>query len=368
MAHIVYGVSGEGSGHSSRSREIIHHLQQQGHVVKVASYGRGYANLKEDFDVMEIAGLRIVSEDNRISASKTIAQNFHALTSGHDSANDLKQRLFKEFKPQCVITDFEPMTAYLANYFEIPLISLDNQHRMRYMDFPCPLEYRADALLVENLIRAMIPRPCVSLITTFYQGRVRNERSFLFPPILRREVLDAIPRSDEHILVYLTAGYESLLDVLRNFRREQFVVYGYSRSEHQGNVLFQPFSREQFLQDLAGCKGVIATAGFTLMTEAFHLGKPYCAFPMKGQFEQILNGLLLEELGYGISLRSADSTQLAAFLYHIPDFAQSLQRYPKQDNQAIQAKLDELLADDAALLQHYHKKRQISLSSLIAER
>jgi uncharacterized protein Usg len=78
--------------------------------------------------------------------------------------------------------------------------------------------------------------------------------------------------------------------------------------------------------------------------------------------------LLLEELGYGISLRSADSTQLAAFLYHIPDFAQSLQRYPKQDNQAIQAKLDELLADDAALLQHYHKKRQISLSSLIAER
>ena len=57
MAKIVYGVSGEGSGHSSRSREMIKHLV--GHTVKVVSYDQGYNNLKFDFDVFELVFLKI---------------------------------------------------------------------------------------------------------------------------------------------------------------------------------------------------------------------------------------------------------------------------------------------------------------------
>ena len=53
MARIVYGVSGEGSGHSSRAREMLTHLVSAGHQVKVVSYDRGYRNLKDDFDVFE---------------------------------------------------------------------------------------------------------------------------------------------------------------------------------------------------------------------------------------------------------------------------------------------------------------------------
>ena len=39
MARIVYGVSGEGSGHSSRAREMIPHLERAGHRVRVVTYG-----------------------------------------------------------------------------------------------------------------------------------------------------------------------------------------------------------------------------------------------------------------------------------------------------------------------------------------
>ena len=48
MAKIVYGVSGEESGHSSRAREMIKHLKQLGHTVKLVSYDRGHNNLKSD--------------------------------------------------------------------------------------------------------------------------------------------------------------------------------------------------------------------------------------------------------------------------------------------------------------------------------
>jgi uncharacterized protein (TIGR00661 family) len=75
MAKIVYGVSGEGSGHSSRAREMITHLQDLGHIVKVVSYDRGYNNLKADFDVFETEGLHITSLDNRVSKVKTFTDN-----------------------------------------------------------------------------------------------------------------------------------------------------------------------------------------------------------------------------------------------------------------------------------------------------
>src|SRR5580765_3249416 len=51
MANILYGVNGEGSGHSSRAREVIAYLEEVGHRVHVASFDRGYGNLKDDFDV-----------------------------------------------------------------------------------------------------------------------------------------------------------------------------------------------------------------------------------------------------------------------------------------------------------------------------
>jgi hypothetical protein len=63
LAKIVYGLSGEGSGHSSRSREMITHLEQLGHTVKAVSYDRGYHNLKDEFDVFETEGLHIASSN-----------------------------------------------------------------------------------------------------------------------------------------------------------------------------------------------------------------------------------------------------------------------------------------------------------------
>jgi UDP:flavonoid glycosyltransferase YjiC (YdhE family) len=54
MTRILYGLSGEGSGHSSRSKQMARHLESLGHEVWLASYDRGYRNLKDEFnDVLE---------------------------------------------------------------------------------------------------------------------------------------------------------------------------------------------------------------------------------------------------------------------------------------------------------------------------
>jgi UDP:flavonoid glycosyltransferase YjiC (YdhE family) len=59
MANILYGVNGEGSGHSARAKEVLRHLVRQGHAVQVASFDRGLQNLRDEFEVTEIYGLRL---------------------------------------------------------------------------------------------------------------------------------------------------------------------------------------------------------------------------------------------------------------------------------------------------------------------
>ncbi len=204
----------------------------------------------------------------------------------------------------------------------------------------------------------MVPRPDVSLVTAFCPGPTRNERTFVFPPILRREVLQLQPRDGSHLLVYVTQDFESLLEELRCFPRETFYVYGYDREGCEGALHFRPFSKDGFLHDLAGAKAVIATAGFTLISEALYLRKPYLALPMQGQFEQQLNAFQLEQLGYGKCAPRASAETIGDFLYRLPEYRTRLQQYQPGENREIKAKLDELLADDGRLARQFHAARQ----------
>ena len=357
MAKIVYGVSGEGSGHSSRASEIIPFLVEEGHKVKVVSYDRGYKNLKDNFDVFETEGLTIASVDNKVSKVKTFTENLKRLPEGYEALQRLRKEIFKGFEPDCVITDFEPMTAYLANHYNLPLITIDNQHRIRYMEYECPSYLSKDQFVTETVVRAMVPKPDVSLVTTFYFGETKNDRTFLFPPILRKPVLELTPCENDHILVYLTSGFESFIEMLPEFKREKFILYGYDKNEEQGNIIYKPFSKDGFLNDLSSCRAVMATAGFTLMTESIYLKKPYLALPMLGQFEQELNGILLEQAGFGMNLRNISEEAISAFLYKLPDYRSKLNKFESWDNGGIKNKLKELLDNDCSVAIDFHRKR-----------
>jgi uncharacterized protein (TIGR00661 family) len=125
-----------------------------------------------------------------------------------------------------------------------------------------------------------------------------------------------------------------------------------------GTTTFRPFSKDGFIRDLATAKAVVATAGFTLMSEAIYLRKPYMAMPMQGQFEQELNAFQLANLGYGKNVSDIGPEVIGDFLYHIPDYTERLQAYEACDNRAIKEKLDELLENDCASARHFHDQRK----------
>ncbi len=342
MAKILYGVNGEGSGHSTRAKEVITHLKRVGHDVHVVSFDRGLANLRKDFEVTEIYGWSIAYVNNQVRYRKTIARNLLGARRTVASIARLKT-LVDERKINLVITDFEPLSAHVGHRRRLPVICIDNQHFLTNTDVECPKQFRRDAAAAKMVIRVMVPRADAYLATSFFESKVTKRDTSLFPPILRGEILKARTTVGEHILVYVTSPAPELARVLRRVRGA-FVAYGFGREGRDGNILFKKPSLDGFFSDLTSAKGIVANAGFSLVTEALYLGKPYLAVPVEHQFEQIFNAYWLEKLGYGAYWDELNKERVESFLYNLPEYRSRLSDYPRQDNGALLGRLDKLIA------------------------
>ena len=94
---------------------------------------------------------------------------------------------------------------------------------------------------------------------------------------------------------------------------------------------------------------MIAGGGFTLMGEAVYLHKPMLSVPVRGQFEQVLNGRYLEKLGYGRYAESLDDPRhVESFVKAIPGCEEALTSYAQDGNKALFAEVDQLLDRAAA--------------------
>ncbi len=345
MANILYGVNGEGSGHSSRAREVLAHLQAKGHRVHVASFDRGYRNLKDDFDVTEIDGLRLAYVENRVRYRKTVVRNLLHLPQTTRMVRFLERKA-AAWDLDLVITDYEPITCHVGHKLKLPVIAIDNQHLLTDAAISYPREYRKEAAAAKLVTRLMTPRADAHLIISFFPASLKKRNAFLFPPILREEVLQARATDGDFILVYVTSNTAELTDLLKTVR-QRFLCYGFEREGKDGNLEFRKPGRDTFLEDLSACRAVIANAGFSLISEALYLGKPYLAWPVKRQFEQVFNAYYIGQMGYGAYWDEVNKERVESFLFNLEEYREKLATYPRADNSLLFAKLDELIATSA---------------------
>ncbi len=351
---ILYGVVGEGMGHAIRSSVILEKLIADGHEVHVVVSGRAYDFLKARFpQVSQIWGLTMAYVDNELRNTLTFTKNLKGALRGWPANIKRYFEVEAEFQPDVVISDFETWTWMFAKRHRLPLFCLDNiQIINRCKHTPEVLGDMKNFKIVRSVVTAKCPNADHYLITTFFYPPIRKKRTTLVPPILRDSILEAEPSQGEHLLVYQTSSnFLALPEVLKKVDRPVY-IYGLRKDITEdiadGNLLFRPFSETQFIEDLATCAGVVASAGFTLLGEALHLGKPYLATPVRKQFEQILNANYLEHLGYGMSRLDLDLADIDEFITRIPEFTENLKGYTRQDNSHTFKQLDMLLESVAA--------------------
>lgn len=346
---ILYGVVGEGMGHATRSRVIIDHLAKR-HDVHIVVSGRAHALLQSRFEqVTEIEGFSISFDGDAVDRSRTFWNTLKRLPNMVSRNFDAFIELSERFRPELVISDFESFAHFVARHYELPVISLDNMQIINR----CSLELEIaaeDEPYFQNakaLVKSKLPGCNHYLITTFFFPPVRKKRTSLYPPVLRPEILHARPSIGEHLLVYRSSSaHESLLDVLHE-ADVPCRVYGFDREETLGKLALRPFSEQGFVDDLASSRGVIAPGGFTLMGEAIYLRKPVLALPLRKHFEQLLNALYLEKLGYGSCCRTLDAGAIRAFWRDLEQYGRALAGYQQDGNRLILSALDRLLDEFA---------------------
>jgi uncharacterized protein (TIGR00661 family) len=245
-----------------------------------------------------------------------------------------------------VITDFEPLSCHVAHRMGLPVISIDNQHCLTNAVVSYPTQYRSDAAAAKLVTKLMTPHADAYLVISFFSAPVKKRNTFLFPPLLRQEILEATPTQGEHVLVYVTSPAPSLAKALAA-ARGRFVAYGFGRDGEDGNVVYKKPSLEGFMRDLTSAKAIVANSGFSLVTEALHLGKPYLAVPVKHQFEQVFNAHWLAKMGYGAYGEELNKERVESFRHNLPLYREKLADYPRQGNGALLAKLDSLIGEYA---------------------
>ena len=343
MVRILYGIAGEGMGHAIRSKVVIEHLLKK-HELIIVSSRKPYEFLSKKFkDVYDIHGLHINYKNNKVQSAKTLFQNAYKLPKGSYRTLRRLMRIIKGFKPDIVISDFEPFTGLISKFFNTPLISIDNMHVMTNCKLKVPKRYYKDYIAAKLVIKSFIIKADYYLINTFFYPKIRKKNTFLFPPILRKDILKVKAKEKDFILVYQTSkDHKKIVKTLKK-AKGKFIVYGFDKDKEERNLVFKKFSEKGFIEDLASCKALITNGGFSTIVEAIHLGKPVLSEPIRKQFEQVLNAIFVEKAGYGEFHKKLKADKINDFISNLDVYKDNLKKNKRADNLKILEKLDEVI-------------------------
>jgi uncharacterized protein (TIGR00661 family) len=318
MARIIYGVAGEGYGHSTRSHVIVQRLLECGHDVMVVGSNKSLTYLREYFGerVQEIFGLRFEIVDGRVAPFGTVMKNARQLGNMLWINRELYHKHFTRHRPELIISDFEPFCAWWAWRHNIPYVSLDNEHLLTHCKLAHDPKNLWARLKAEAVTRCYYVGARAYVVLSFFDAPVKKKNVMVVPPVIRQPVMEMKPTEGDHIVVYSTAGHnsEDVARLLNSFGGQEFHVYGYGRTDTIDRCVFRPISTEGFLADVASSKGVVASAGFSLLSECMHFRKKILVMPLEGQYEQMINADYVETLGLGVKSWQLDEHSLVRLI------------------------------------------------------
>ncbi len=338
---ILYGVQGEGRGHATRSLQIIQWLRQQGHAVKVLTGGDALNVLSgRDFDLEEIPLLRYRFRANgSLNPWETAVYNagrFIGLCLGMGGNMRRVSAIAEGFRPDAIISDFEPYLSHIARARNIPLLAINHQNFLTESELPKLPNWRKNLMLL--LCRwgtqLLAGRPDRIITSSFYHfPKKKGSRAVFVGPFIPASLKGKKAPPSGDMLVYLKqACYLNDLQGAFAARPDmRFHVYANWQNglpvSLPANVRVSPINRERFLEDLSRCLALISTAGNQVIGEAIYLFKPVLAFPEPDVLEQELNALALSRSGLGAVFRLDDFQPdlLDSFQSKIPDIVARMQ-------------------------------------------
>ncbi len=313
----LFSVYGYGLGHATRVEAILNKLSSD---YLITASGDAYDYFKErGLNPYKINSFRIGNFINSFSWIQTLFQNVDFPIRLMSDFN-LFKRLVKEYKPDLLISDTEPVSLSIAESLRMSNAFLSNL---------VPIAYEYDNIMSEWKTPSLNNQ---ARIIKLYLERVLAKSDLIISPTITRynagfkvKFTDLIVRSKPNELsstnkiiikerlpkkyVLVTFGgasitseyYESIMPVLKEFKNTQFIVStnnAVKRVIKLQNITLLPFINN-FLEYLKGAEALITLAGHSTLSEAIVYNKPILAIPIREHVEQLVNAYLIKKKGFG---------------------------------------------------------------------
>jgi uncharacterized protein (TIGR00661 family) len=281
--NILYGIQLTGNGHLTRSIAIIDKLIKRGHKVDIITSGNN-SQLKLSFKPIAVKnGLSFFYDNNGgIDWFKTIKKL--------KLRSFLSEIKFDVSKYDLVISDFEPISAWSAKKYGVKSIGIGNQYSILSKKVPRPSNPNK---ISEKFIKLFAK--CDHTIAIGYH----KYDTFIYHPIIRKEIYSKITENDDFYLVYLPSKEYSVIAETFSIEKVKCKIYSpeIKKDSRIGTAELKKMDDESFKNDLLSCKGILTASGFSTTSEALVLGKLLWSIPLKGQYEQICNAIALKKMG-----------------------------------------------------------------------
>jgi uncharacterized protein (TIGR00661 family) len=281
---ILYGIQLTGNGHITRSIKVIKALQKNGFDVDIITSGSN-SQLKIPFEIKEkFDGLSFYYNNvGGINWIKTILKlNIRKF---------LKDLKYDVSEYDLIISDFEPISAWIAKKYNKKSIGIGNQYS--FISKKTPRPFFKD-MFSEIFIKYFAP--CKEHIGINYE----RYDDFITLPIINDDLINKRVSDGKFYLFYLPSMSSELIS-------EQINKYGFgnwkvyspdiSKDRIDGIIELKKLDKKKFTKDLLNCTGVITASGFSTTSEALVLGKKLWSIPIKGQYEQLCNAKSLKKMG-----------------------------------------------------------------------
>jgi uncharacterized protein (TIGR00661 family) len=287
--NILYAVQGTGNGHISRAIQLYPFLKTYGNVDFYVSGSN--LDLKTDLPV--------------IGRSKGVSL-FYKASGGLDYLKIIQSFSLSIFMDayklpvnnyDLVINDFDFVTS-LACLFRNKK-SVQFGHQASFQSAKTPRAKKG------NMIGEFILKHFVK--SSHYLGlHFKAYDKGVFNPIIKQEIIDAVPIDDGHISIYLPhyaiAYLEPYLLEHPNYHFEVFSAE-IKLIRNFKNIVYFPISNSGFTKSMIRSHAVITGGGFETPAEAMYLNKKVLSIPIANHYEQLSNAAALEQLGVTVVLQ-----------------------------------------------------------------
>jgi len=315
-------------------------LEAAGHRVCSVLVGRSTRRVIPDYFLQKIdapvhafesPNFVVDADERAVRPGQTLLRNLGYAGRFRDSIRLIAARIRRD-RPDVLINFFEPLAGLYQRRARpgIPMVCIGHQYVYTHPDYALPPGRRWERRGLLRFIELTAAGADRRLALSFYPlSDVPAQRLVVVPPLLRSALLERIPELPEpFLLVYLlNSGYADA--VIRWHERHPEVPLHcfWDRKgvpptyRFDARLTFHTLDDRKFLALMVRCRGVVCTAGFESVCEAFYLGKPVQMVPVEGHYEQYCNALDAVRAGAGLYSLDFNLDKLKAQLpaYYSPD-------------------------------------------------